>query len=282
MNPELDMVSILCNALIGDIRALDVPEQQKETNMDLLRGKRAIVTGGASGIGRAIAAAFLAEGATVVVFDRDQAGLDRLGQQFPDGLIGKMVDVSSEADVAEAFASATYSPIDVLVNNAGIDQPFRIEQPDYRTWQSVLETNVNGSLYVAAHAIREMLRRGAGGSIIFITSVHTAQAFPGGAAYDASKHALVGLMRVLAIEHGTRGIRVNAVAPGAIYPTGITEPLGPDRARELGQRIPLGRCGTPEEVAKVCVFLASGLASYITGAEIRVDGGLGVMSPLMA
>ena len=140
-----------------------------------------------------------------------------------------------------------------------------------------MEVNLTGTRQITEVIIADMLRHGRGGSLIFITSVHTALAFPGGAAYDASKHALVGLMRVLALEYGPKGIRANALAPGLIYPTNITTAeLSCTEAERLGQRVPLGRCGHPKEIATVCAFLASDAASYINGAEIRVDGGLSI------
>lgn len=257
--------------------------------MGSLSGNTAIVTGGSNGIGRAIVERFLLDGATVIAIDRDQTGLDALfevhGARYGKKIWSIKLDLADEQAVQKMFTSPKRPPglleADILVNNAGIDLTYSLEQPSETDWARVFDTNVSGTRRITEHVLRAMLFHCRGGSITFITSVHTAQAYPGGAAYDASKHALVGLMRVMALKYGSRGIRVNAVAPGAIYPTNITRGLGEVGAASLGSRIPIGRCGRPEEIASVCAFLASNGASYITGAEIRVDGGLAIKNALI-
>lgn len=239
--------------------------------MGSFEGKHVVVTGGASGIGLAVVDEFRGRGARVTVFDRDgsaavaaRAGRDGVYWRAP-------TDISDRAAVHWTFDAGQFGKIDVLVNNAGIEIPFSVANPDYDAWRRVMETNVMGALHVMEFALRTMSE---GGAIVFITSVHTLQAWGSDAAYDASKHALLGLMRVAALDLAPRRIRVNAVAPGAIYPTRITEGLGDEGAARLGREIPLGRCGTPEDVAGAVVFLASDEASYITGQQIVVDGGL--------
>lgn len=261
----------------------------KEIHMSSLSNKKAVVTGGANGIGRAIVERFLREEASVIVIDHDQVGLNALRESIGSRKNGRLItvelDLADEAAMHEFFSlSSTTTGLidaDILVNNAGVDITYSLEQPNETDWSRVFEINVHGTRRLTEYVLRYMLSHGRGGSITFITSVHTAQAYPGGAAYDASKHALVGLMRVVALEYGSRGIRSNAVAPGAIYPTNITMGLGDAKANELGVRIPLGRCGRPEEIASVCAFLASDDASYINGAQICVDGGLAVKNALV-
>lgn len=237
----------------------------------LLSRKRALVTGGASGIGKAIVKEFEKQDAWVHIFDKV---IQMHHWRYP-------VDVGRKKDVEENFAMLTkdYGPINILVNNAGIDEYYELGCTKEAVWEDIMKTNLFGAKYLCDLVVPHMQANG-GGSIIFITSVHTALAFPGGAAYDASKHALVGLMRTIALEYGAHNIRTNAIAPGAIYPTGITAKLTQKEVAEFGAKIPLGRVGKPEEIAKVAAFLASDGASYINGAEIRVDGGLAIKNAL--
>lgn len=256
--------------------------------MSSLRYKSAIVTGAGNGIGRATAIEFLRREMRVFAIDCDVAALETLKNvSLPWYAQGKLVpielDLTDNAAIQKVFsprASDDIRDADILINNAGVDLPYFLKEPAESYWSQLFDVNVSGTRRVTEYVLKNMLAYKLGGSIIFITSVHTALAFKNGAAYDASKHALVGLMRVLALEYGPLGIRVNAVAPGAIYPTNITRGLGDKKAEEIGKRIPLGRCGRPEEIASVCAFLASEDASYINGAEIRVDGGLSIKNSL--
>ena len=246
-----------------------------------LKGKTALVSGGANGIGRAIVETFLDRGAAVLALDRDGNALAALQHAQADrALTTILADLTNETEVRRTFANLSATEIDILVNNAGIDVNFSFERPDYATWQQVVATNLTGAMYLTTHVIQRLVAAHRRGSIIFITSVHTAQGYPNEAAYDASKHGVVGMMRCIANDYGSHGIRANAVAPGAIFPTGITHKLTPEKLEALGNRIPLGRVGRPQEIATVVAFLASDEASYINGAEIRVDGGLAIRSPL--
>ncbi len=249
-------------------------------------GKHVVVTGGASGIGLAIVKEFFAQGARIALLDK-AARPDSLHLQ-PEARIGWFrLDVGERQQVYDMVVSTAFGPftdtVDVLVCNAGIEEPFSVlaqhdgDSPDYEALERVIRTNLLGAIH-ATHYMLPVMPMGS--SIIFITSVHTLQAWPRNAAYDASKHALLGFMRSLALDVAPHGIRVNAVAPGAIYPTGITQGLGEAGAATLGRKIPLGRCGTPEEVARVVVFLASDGASYITGQQIVVDGGVTIKSAI--
>jgi len=247
--------------------------------MGILDNKHALVTGGANGIGRAIVGEFFKEGAKVSFFDIDVSGISSLETELRN-IKGYQVDISKKQNVIDVLQAEELKQVDILVNNAGIDLDFSFEDPKDSSWQRIIDTNLNGARYLTEIVVERMKRDGIHGSIIFITSVHTAQAFPGGGAYDTSKHALVGLMRVLALEFGRYSIRSNAIAPGAIL-AGRTTEASPQQMKEFGKRIPLGRIGRPEEIAQVAAFLASDKASYINGAEIRVDGGLSIKNPLL-
>src|SRR3989344_3898570 len=235
--------------------------------MSSLQNKRAIITGGAHGIGRAIVDEFCRAGANVTAIDYDIKGLKSLQSAHKDHALSIVpLDITDRVGIDRLSQTPETFDIDILVNNAGVDLIYDLAVPDRKKWESVMEVNLTGTRQITEVIIADMLRHGRGGSLIFITSVHTALAFPGGAAYDASKHALVGLMRVLALEYGPKGIRANALAPGLIYPTNITTAeLSCTEAERLGQRVPLGRCGHPKEIATVCAFLASDAASYING-----------------
>jgi len=248
----------------------------------LLEGKHALVTGGASGIGQAIAFAMLEQGADVAVFDRDISPLFDYKPADEHCWLLRQVDLSDQYSVGHGVAEmvGTFGCPDVLVNNAGIDQVYAWDDKDDAVWNNVMETNLHGTMRLTQGIVKRLLQNKMQGSIVFVTSVHTALAFPGGAAYDASKHALVGLMRNLALELGPHGIRANAVAPGFIFPTGITGKLSEEEVQSFAARIPSRRPGTPEDVAELVAFLASDKASYINGAEIRVDGGLSIQNHL--
>lgn len=249
----------------------------------LLYNKNAVITGGASGIGKAIAHEFLIEGAAVSLFDIDTLNLQQVRKE-PNGcrLAVYPVDITDRDSIATALRDLedTFGPVTTLVNNAGINPHHEISHHPQELMERVLRVNFVGSQIITPLVGTRMIEQNTQGSIIFITSVHTGQAFPNDAAYDASKHAMLGFMRTAAVEWGKNGIRCNAVAPGAIFPTAITQNLTPDIIETLGKTIPLTRFGTPKEIAQVVAFVASDRASYMHGAEVRVDGGLAIQSPL--
>lgn len=232
-------------------------------------GKVALVTGGARGIGLACAQRLASTGYRVAVTHRST--------DTPDGLFGVRCDVTSTADVDAAFTAVTEhfgGPVEVLVSNAGVTRDGLLLRMSDDDFTAVIDANLIAAFRVAKRATRDMLRARAG-RIVLMSSVVGLLGSAGQANYAASKAGLVGFARSLARELGSRGITVNVVAPGPIE-TDMTAALGEARLAELTSAVPLGRMGTPDEIAAAVAFLASDDAAYITGAVIPVDGGLGM------
>ncbi|MFB4280056.1 beta-ketoacyl-ACP reductase [Nonomuraea sp. MTCD27] len=224
-----------------------------------------LVTGGNRGIGLAIARELAAAGDAVAVTYRSG--------EPPEGLFGVRCDVTSMADVEAAFekVEAEHGPVEVLVSNAGITKDTLLAMMKEETFTDVIDANLTGAYRVAKRAIRPMMKLKRG-RIVLISSVVGLSGQAGQANYAASKAGLVGFARSLAREYGSRNITVNVVAPGFVA-TDMTADLDQEA---IVANIPLGRQAVPEEVARVVRFLASDDASYITGAVIPVDGGLGM------
>ncbi len=227
-----------------------------------------LVTGGNRGIGLAIVERFVADGHRVAALSR--------GGEAPSGALGFACDVSDAAQVDAAFkaAEAEHGPVEVLVANAGITKDTLILRMSEADWASVLDVNLTGSFHVAKRAARSMIR-GRFGRIIFTGSVVGLYGSAGQVNYSASKAALVGMARSLTRELGGRGVTANVVAPGFIE-TDMTAGLGEDMIAKYLASIPVGRLGQVDEVAAAVAYLASNEASYISGAVIPVDGGLGM------
>jgi NAD(P)-dependent dehydrogenase (short-subunit alcohol dehydrogenase family) len=235
-----------------------------------LEGKVAIVTGAGGGIGRGIAQRFAEEGARVVVNDVDGAAAAEVANAIDAVAIA--ADVSSAADVDRLFDTtiAELGGVDVLVNNAGlIDVERHFLEADEAWWDRVLAVNLKGQFLCSLRAAKWMARNG-GGAIVNLSSGGARAAHRGMVAYDASKGGVEAMTRAMALDLGPYGIRVNALAPGSVDVRGFT----PEEAAERGETIPLGRVGTPEDMAGVALFLASDDARYVTGVAISVDGGL--------
>jgi glucose 1-dehydrogenase len=246
-----------------------------------LRDKVALVTGASSGIGKAIATRFAAEGAHVVVNYRPGGALDMQAAQeeaasFGPTALAVAADVSRRDDVERMMQQvlAQFGRLDIAVNNAGIEikKPFLDVTDD--EWNRVIGVNLFGSYVVSQTAARQMAKQG-GGKLIFVSSVHEDIPFPEYSAYCASKGGIRMMMRNLAIELAPMKINVNNIAPGAIA-TPINQKVldDPVASRNAISEIPWGRFGRPEEVASVAVFLASDEAEYVTGSTYYVDGGL--------
>jgi 3-oxoacyl-[acyl-carrier protein] reductase len=246
-----------------------------------LDGKSALVTGASGGIGAGIARALHAQGATVVLSGTRRDALDALAADL-DGQSPGRVHVCP-ADLADPAASdplieaaeAAAGPLAILVNNAGMTRDrlaLRITDED---WNAVLEVDLAAPFRLARAALRGMLRRRAG-RIINIGSVVGATGNAGQANYAAAKAGLIGLTKALAQEVASRGITVNAVAPGFIV-TPMTDVLGEAQRSKLASAIPLGRLGQPSDVAAAVVFLASDEAGWITGATLHVNGGMAML-----
>jgi len=246
--------------------------------MDSLKGKVAIVTGGARGIGAAIALKLAEQGADLVINDISEpeagigvlADIAKLGgrSMFIAANISKMEDAKRLVD--EAIASM--GKIDILVNNAGITRDNLIMRMSEEEWDSVIAVNLKGTFNCLQAVTRPMLKQRSG-VIVNLASVVGIAGNPGQANYSASKAGVIGLTKTAAKELASRGIRVNAVAPGFIA-TEMTKKLPADYADKLKAAIPLGFLGEPGNVADVVVFLAGDGAAYVTGEVIKIDGGL--------
>ncbi len=246
-----------------------------------LTGKVALVTGGAVGIGRAIAEAFLREGARVVIGDRDQEAGGRTQRELQSlGEIRFVPGDVSRAEGARQMVERTveaFGRLDVLVNNAGITLRATVVDTEEADWDRVLAVNLKGVYLCSKYAIPHMIR-GGGGSIINIGSIASLIGLPENAAYNASKGGVLALTRNMALDYARYNIRVNAICPAMIM-TPMLESfirIQPDPeayVRAVEEAIPLGRIGRPEDVAPAAVFLASDESRFITGSALMVDGG---------
>ncbi len=226
------------------------------------------MTGGNRGIGRAIAEAFLANGDKVAVTTRNGGA--------PEGALDVRADITDPAQVEAAFVAAeeAHGPVEILVANAGVTADTLILRMSEDDWSKVIDTNLSGSFRVAKRAAKSMLRLKRG-RIIFISSVVGLLGSAGQVNYAASKAGLVGMARSLARELGSRSITANVVAPGFVE-TDMTEVLTDEQKVAIKAQVPLGRYAQPAEIANAVLWLADDKTSYVTGAVIPVDGGLGM------
>lgn len=245
--------------------------------MTEMRDEVALVTGASRGIGRAIALALGGAGATVIGTATSQSGAEGIGTAFADqGIRGRgiVLDVSSDGGVEDACAeiAAAEGPVTVLVNNAGVTRDGLLLRMKIEDWQQVLDTDLT-SLYRTSRACLRGMMKARRGRIVNIGSVVGLMGNPGQANYCAAKAGLVGFTRALAREVGSRGITVNAVAPGFIA-TDMTAGLSAEQRGTLEKQIPLERLGAAEDVAAAVLFLCGPGAGYITGEVINVNGGM--------
>lgn len=240
--------------------------------MALLDGKVAVITGAGSGMGKASAELFVAEGAKVVALDVTGREVDTAAS-LGDSATSIRCDMSQEDQVEAAFALAlsTFGRIDSVLNVAGISgTPTPLHETEMSAYDQLMDVNLRGVLLGVKHGVRAMLDRPGGGSIVNWSSLGGTHGFPGAALYCASKAGVIGLTRVAAIDYAASGIRVNTINPG-IADTPMNEGIlqvMPD----LASRAPIGRAATAEEVAQVAAFLCSDRGAYVTGAIIPVDG----------
>lgn len=233
-------------------------------------GRRALVTGAGSGIGAAVARRLAAGGASVVLADVRRDGIEALAAELGRDAEPLLVDVRDEDAVAPAVAG-----LDVLANVAGIGSTQSAPDTPLEVWEDVFAVNARGTFLACKHAIPDMAARG-GGAIVNVASVAALVGLPNRAAYCASKGAVVALTRALAVDHVGEGIRVNAVCPGTVdspWVRRLVEEVG-ESLDALRARQPLGRLGTPEEIAEAIVYLASDRAAFVTGSVLTIDGGL--------
>jgi len=234
--------------------------------------KQAIVTGAGQGIGAAIARSLAGAGYRVGVLDRTTDAAEEVAGSLSDAT-ALCADVCDEASVEAAFERFA-APPDVLVNNAGIVRFGPLSELAIEDWRAVVEVNLTGC-FVTARAAALRMMAGGGGAIVNVTSMNGVAPGPNAGAYGATKAAVALLTQQMALEWGPRGVRVNAVAPGLID-AGMSAPIYADpevrRARE--SKVPLGRLGSAEDVARVVLFLASEEAAYVTGQNLLVDGGV--------
>jgi 3-oxoacyl-[acyl-carrier protein] reductase len=242
-----------------------------------LSGRVALVTGASQGIGRAIALKLAKSGATLALAARNQEKLNELTAEI-EAAGGKaaafVLDVGDEEQIKSAFKAVIgqFGKIDILVNNAGITRDQLVMRMKRADWDSVLNTNLTSAYLCTQQAISSMLKQ-RWGRIINITSIFGQMGQAGQANYAASKAGLIGLTMAIAREVGSRNITCNAVAPGFIE-TAMTSALADDLKQNAVKMIPLGRVGSPDDVAEAVAFLASDAASYITGHVLNVNGGM--------
>ena len=238
-----------------------------------LKNKRALITGGASGIGAATAARFLEEGSQVVVLDYDKAALQRIKKELP-ALSGTInADVSDYDAIVGAFKEldAMLQGIDILINNAGISIRHNFMEITPQDWNKVINVNLNGVFYVAQQAAQRMIKQGSG-VILNMGSTNGILGYPYYADYNSSKAGVIELTRSMALELAP-AVRVNAVCPGYILTPMQEAEYTPEMLHECESKIPLRRLGRPEEVAALFAFLASEEAAFISGHYFAIDGG---------
>jgi NAD(P)-dependent dehydrogenase (short-subunit alcohol dehydrogenase family) len=239
--------------------------------------KTVLITGAGSGIGRGIAERFAEARAAVALLDINGPPVEAFAEQLPRA-IAIAGDVASEADSRAAVERtvAAFGRVDVLVNNAGIELNGTVVEMQPDAWNRQLSVNLTGAYMLSRAAIPHMP---AGGSIVNIASVHAYFSYPKCPAYDASKAGLIGLTRAMALDHGRQGIRVNVICPGYIDTPMLDKWLDgmTDREAEMAKILeahPLGRIGTPRDIAEAALWLSSDAARFVTGASLIVDGGM--------
>jgi len=250
----------------------------KNREMNLLKGKVALITGAARGIGKAIALKFASCGADIaftdLVIDQNGENTKRELEAFGVKVVAYASNAASFGDAHKVVESVVkeFGKIDILVNNAGITKDGLMMRMSEEQWDVVINVNLK-SAFNFVHAITPVMIKQKSGSIINMSSVVGVSGNGGQVNYSASKAGMIGITKSIAKELGSRGVRANAIAPGFII-TEMTDKLPEDVKKQWAEQIPLKRGGTPEDVANVCLFLGSDLSSYVTGQVITVCGGM--------
>jgi meso-butanediol dehydrogenase/(S,S)-butanediol dehydrogenase/diacetyl reductase len=254
-----------------------------------LDGKVALITGGGSGIGAAIAKRFVADGAKICITGRRREKLEQVAQSLPPGAVKTCPgDVSKQEDARRMVETALKfgGRLDVLVNNAGLDSHGSATEIDREAWQESIDINLTGPFLLIKESLPHMVKDG-GGSIINIASLAGIVCVPAGPAYCAAKAGLIHLSKQIALDYGPAGVRCNAVCPGAVRTdmlehsiAYLAEKMGVDLEKGFAyfsKDVPLRRAAKPDELAGICSYLASDDASFMTGAVLVVDGGAAVV-----
>ncbi|MET7508375.1 SDR family oxidoreductase [Streptomyces albidoflavus] len=237
--------------------------------------RHVLVTGAAGGIGRAIAERFAAQGATLTLADREPAPLDDLAAHLTTATTGVMTADLTDADAPAELVSRAWAeqgPVDVLVNAAGVYPSLDMAELTAEAWDRLFAVNLRAPVLATAAYARLAAARGEGGTVVNISSGSALRARPGGGPYASSKAALEMATRAAALELGAHGIRVNAVSPGFVPVDSACNPVSEEYAAAIGAN-PLGRPGTPEDIARAVCWIAGPEAAWITGEILRVDGG---------
>lgn len=254
--------------------------------MTAFEGKSVLITGGGSGIGAATARLMAEAGAAVALAGIPEAGIAAVAAEI-GGKGGRALaiptDVTVEGDIEAAIAkaAAAFGRVDCVVANAGIQRhrtDVNLPEMDMAEWELTQDVNLRGVVRTCKHALAQMLRQGGGGSIVIVSSITALSGRSANVSYMTAKSGLLGLNRHIAVHYAKHGIRCNAVCPGALEQTpDWADHPNPARRREMMERaIPLGRLGTPEDIAPMIAFLASDAAGYATGGQFVVDGGITV------
>ena len=254
-----------------------------------LKGKVALITGGGTGIGAAIAKGFVAEGAKICITGRRQAMLDKVSQSLPAGsVVTCSGDVSKQEDVKRMVETALKfeGRLDVLVNNAGLDMSGSVTNMDPEVWRMLIEVNLTGPFLLMKESIPHMVK-GGGGSIINIASLAGLVCLPAAPAYCASKAGLIHLTKQVALDYGSSKVRCNVICPGAFRTDMVESGIAP-LAKKIGTdvegafaylqaNVPLRRIANPDEISGLCNYLAGEESSFMTGAVLTIDGGSSVV-----
>ncbi|NLE10748.1 MAG: SDR family oxidoreductase [Actinobacteria bacterium] len=259
-----------------------------------LQGKVALITGGGTGIGAAVAQRFVAEGAKVVITGRRRGMLEEVASSVPADSIAIFAgDVTEEGNAQKMVEAALgfTGRLDILVNNAAIEINSGVVDMDPADWRKMLEVNLTGPFLMMKAAIPTMMEKG-GGSIINVASLAGVVAVPGGPAYCATKAGLMHLTKQVALDYGKQGVRCNVVCPGPIRTKmleGNFEPMAEVLKtdmdgvfKEMGKHVPIGHTAFPEDIAGLFVFLGSDDSSFMTGSTVLIDGGVHIVDPFAA